>query len=46
MLAAGRVDGGKITLLKSLGIVDEDLLSALHVYDAAKARGIGVTVEI
>lgn len=45
-LAPGREDAGQITLFKSLGIVVEDLVSALHVYDAAKARGIGVMVEI
>lgn len=45
-LAPGREDAGQITLFKSLGVVVEDLVSALHVYDAAKARGIGVTVEI
>jgi ornithine cyclodeaminase len=42
----GRGSPDEITLFKSLGLAVEDLAAAHHVYHAARARGIGVTVEL
>jgi ornithine cyclodeaminase len=44
--AHGRTSPQEITLFKSLGIAIEDLAAAHHVYEAAKARGLGQWVEI
>jgi ornithine cyclodeaminase len=48
-VANGRVIGrrtpGDITLYKSLGIAAQDLASAHYVFEQARARGIGQTVE-
>jgi ornithine cyclodeaminase len=42
----GRTASDEVTVFKSLGIAVEDLAAAHHVYEAAKARGLGQWVEI
>lgn len=43
---AGRESPGEITLFKSLGLAVEDLAAADHVYQRAKAEGVGTTVDL
>jgi len=43
--APGRRDGAEITLFKSLGLAAEDLKAAAYVYEQAKRRGAGVSVN-
>ncbi|PJF40840.1 MAG: ornithine cyclodeaminase, partial [Phototrophicales bacterium] len=42
----GRETDDEITLFKSLGIAVEDVASAYHVYQKAKERGVGTSVEL
>ena len=43
---AGRQSREEVTLFKSLGLAVEDVAAAQHIYTAALARGVGVTVEM
>jgi len=42
----GRARDGDITLFKSIGIAIEDIAVAAHIYELAKAKGIGQKLEI
>jgi ornithine cyclodeaminase/alanine dehydrogenase-like protein (mu-crystallin family) len=42
---AGRRSPADVTLYKSLGIAPQDLASAHHVFEKARARGIGQTID-
>jgi len=42
----GRTSPQDITIYKSLGVTAQDLAAAHYVYEAAKARGIGLTVDL
>ena len=42
----GRCSAQEVTLFKSLGVAVEDLVSAHHVLAQARARGIGVEVDL
>jgi ornithine cyclodeaminase len=42
--AAGRRDAEELTVFKSLGLGVEDLAAAEHVYQRARAEGVGATV--
>ena len=42
----GRARDSDITLFKSVGIAAEDLAAATYVYDVARSRNIGVTLEL
>ena len=42
----GRIKDEDITLFKSLGIAIEDIAVAAHIYELAKARGIGQELKI
>jgi alanine dehydrogenase len=48
-LLAGRVTGRRsaqeVTLFKSVGTAEQDLIAALHVYETARRRGIGREVS-
>jgi ornithine cyclodeaminase len=44
-VAPGRRDDTEITLFKSLGLAAEDLKAASYVYEQAKRRGSGVSVN-
>jgi ornithine cyclodeaminase/alanine dehydrogenase-like protein (mu-crystallin family) len=44
--ATGRRSAGEITLFESLGVAIEDIACAAMVYERAKARGVGVEVEL
>lgn len=39
----GRSSAGELTFFKSLGIAAEDLVAAHHIYQSARAKGIGQT---
>ncbi|TLY12764.1 MAG: hypothetical protein E6K84_05845 [Thaumarchaeota archaeon] len=41
----GRTNDQEITLFKSLGLAVADLASAQHIYQKAKAEGIGTWVD-
>jgi len=43
---AGRTSGDDITLFKSNGIALEDISTALRVYNLARERGIGETIDL
>src|SRR5262249_7648858 len=43
---AGRRAAEEITLFKSLGLAVEDVASARHIYDRARAAGVGTWVEL
>lgn len=49
-VVAGKIKGRKknedITLFKSLGVAIEDIAVAAHIYELAKAKGIGQRLEI
>jgi ornithine cyclodeaminase len=42
---AGRQTPSDITLYKSLGIAPQDLASAHHVLEKARAAGVGQTID-
>ena len=42
--AEGRRDAKELTVFKSLGLGAEDLAAAEHVYERARAEGVGSTV--
>jgi alanine dehydrogenase len=42
----GRTSASEITLFKSLGLAVEDIAATAYVYEQAKVRGRGVSVEI
>jgi ornithine cyclodeaminase len=42
--AEGRRDAGELTVFKSLGLGVEDLAAAEHVYQRARAEGVGAAV--
>jgi ornithine cyclodeaminase/alanine dehydrogenase-like protein (mu-crystallin family) len=41
----GRTAPGQITLFKSLGLAVEDIAAAYHIYERARAQGLGTWVE-
>jgi ornithine cyclodeaminase len=43
---AGRRSADEVTLFKSLGLAVEDIAAAHHAYAQARARGLGVEVEL
>ncbi|MCA0377747.1 MAG: ornithine cyclodeaminase family protein [Gemmatimonadetes bacterium] len=43
---AGRAHDAEITLFKSLGVAVEDLAAAQFVFETARERGLGVSVEL
>ena len=43
--STGRRDSAEVTLYKSLGIAAQDLAAAHFVLEAARARGVGQTVD-
>jgi alanine dehydrogenase len=42
----GRTANDQITLYKGVGVAVEDLAAAMLVVSAARARGVGVTVDV